>query len=107
MRRRVRPRSWRRSARAVLEDWNRLNLEAQRARRRDVPIEEWLEEVLAWWAALLAAELERPSGSPRARPALSSLGALPPIGAAPRTPTGRGARPTPTRRDRPRTLGRP
>ena len=31
-------------------DWDRLDLEAQRARLRDVPIEQRLEEVLAWSA---------------------------------------------------------
>jgi hypothetical protein len=45
-------------------DWTRLDLEAQRARLRDVPIEERLEEVLAWSAVLLADELERSDGRP-------------------------------------------
>jgi hypothetical protein len=57
------------------EDWNRLDLEAQRARLRDVPIEQRLEEVLAWSAALLADELERSSGSPQVeRPVPLGLG---------------------------------
>lgn len=42
--------------------WNRLDLETQRARLRDVPIGQRLEEVLAWSAALLADELERSDG---------------------------------------------
>ena len=45
-------------------DWDRLDLEAQRARLRDVPIEQRLEEVLAWSAVLLADELERSDGRP-------------------------------------------
>jgi hypothetical protein len=45
-------------------DWNRVDLEAQRARLREVPIEERLEEVLAWSAVLLADELERSGGRP-------------------------------------------
>ena len=49
-------------------DWNRLDLEAQRARLCDVPIEERLEEVLAWSALLLADELERSGGRLRVEP---------------------------------------
>jgi hypothetical protein len=56
-------------------DWNRLDLEAQRARLRDVPIEERLAEVLAWSAALLADELERSEGRARVeRPLPLGLG---------------------------------
>ena len=56
-------------------DWNRLDLEAQRARLRDVPIEERLAEVLAWSAVLLADELERSDGRARVeRPLPPGLG---------------------------------
>jgi hypothetical protein len=56
-------------------DWDRLDLEAQRARLRDVPIEQRLEEVLAWSAVLLADELERSDGrSPVERPVPVGLG---------------------------------
>jgi len=48
-----------------MADWNHLDLEAQRARLRDVPIEQRLEEVLAWSAALLADEIARSGGRPR------------------------------------------
>jgi hypothetical protein len=51
-------------------DWDRLDLEAQRARLRDVPIEQRLEEVLAWSAVLLADELERSDGRPAVEPPL-------------------------------------
>jgi len=57
------------------DDWNRLDLEGQRARLRDVPIEQRLEEVLAWSAALLADEIERSGARPRVeRPVPAGLG---------------------------------
>jgi hypothetical protein len=56
-------------------DWNRLDLETQRARLRDVPIGQRLEEVLAWSAVLLADDLARSHGVPRAqRPLPVGLG---------------------------------
>jgi hypothetical protein len=61
--------------RFAADDWDRLDLEAQRARVRDVPIEQRLEEVLAWSAALLADEIERSGGPPRVeRPVPVGLG---------------------------------
>jgi hypothetical protein len=61
--------------RSEVADWNRLDLEAQRARLRDVPIEQRLEEVLAWSAALLADEIERSEGRSRVeRPIPVGLG---------------------------------
>jgi hypothetical protein len=64
----------RRGRRFDVADWTRADLEAQRARLRDVPIEERLEEVLAWSAALLADELERSDGKPAERPFPTGLG---------------------------------
>ena len=60
--------------RSEVADWNRLDLEAQRARLRDVPIEQRLEEVLAWSAALLADEIERSEGRRVERPIPVGLG---------------------------------
>jgi hypothetical protein len=59
----------------AVADWDRLDLEAQRMRLREVPIAQRLEEVLAWSAVLLADELERSGGRLRVeRPVPAGLG---------------------------------
>lgn len=59
-------------------EWDRQDLEAQRRRLRTVPIEDRLQEVIAWSAALLAGD-ESTDGRP--------LDALPdPVGLGPRLP---------------------
>jgi hypothetical protein len=55
-------------------DWTRPDLEAQRARLRDVPIEERFEEVLAWSAALLPTSSSVRAGGSRERPLPTGLG---------------------------------
>jgi hypothetical protein len=59
--------------------WERQDLEEQFRRLRTVPIEQRLQEVIAWSAVLLADELERSAGRSRVQPPH-------PMGLGPRRP---------------------